>query len=73
MVRFYDIEWDREADGEQDTETELPSAVTREVPDDFGIDERGADLLSDEFGFCVFGFRFQRVEPKGTSRKKGGK
>lgn len=67
-----DIEWDTDDgyDGE-DQELELPSELEipvsellydDESPDDVDEEEIGdriADYLSDEYGFCVFGFRME--------------
>lgn len=67
-----DIEWDTDDgyDGE-DQELELPSELEipvselfydNETPDDVDEEEIGdriADYLSDEYGFCVFGFRME--------------
>lgn len=58
-IHFYDIRWD--TDGESVDETELPKSVTLEVDDDVDIDLEGADILSDEFGWCVLGFNFKEV------------
>ena len=53
LMRFSNIEWD--VDCREDLKT-LPSEVVLEVEDDFDADEDGADLLSDNFGYCVKGF-----------------
>ena len=48
------IKWD--TDGE---EVNLPERV--EIPFNVSDDEI-ADMLSDEYGFCVFGFDIEQVE-----------
>jgi len=54
---MFDIKWD--TDGE---DVELPDEMSFEVEDDFDVELEGADLLSDETGWCVFGFDFEREE-----------
>lgn len=57
--RFYNIKWD--TDGVNPEELNLPSEHTCAVADkNFDPENEGADLLSDKFGFCVFGFDFQQ-------------
>ena len=56
-VRFFDISWD--TDGE---DVDLPTDVTLEVDEDIDLDTQGADELSDEFGWCVFGFNYEIVD-----------
>jgi hypothetical protein len=53
-VKFYDIEWDTDGDDDID----LPEVVVMDVEEDTDIPYRGADLLSDEYGFCVYAFDF---------------
>ena len=48
------IQWD--TDGE---EVNLPERV--EIPFNVSFDDI-ADMLSDEYGFCVFGFDIEQVE-----------
>jgi hypothetical protein len=53
-IRFYNIVWD--TDGRK---VDLPCAVTREIDDDeMDVSLEGADVLSDEFGWCVESFQF---------------
>lgn len=63
-VRFYDIKWDTD-----ETEIELPSELTLEVDDEDGspdaLNEFGADLLSDEKGYCVESFSWQTLPKSG--------
>ena len=53
IVRLYDILWD--TDGEDPTELGLPSEHIAVVDDDWSPVDDAADLLSDQFGFCVKG------------------
>lgn len=55
FVRFYNIEWD--TDGEK---VDLPSEITFEVDDDFDVENKGADLLSDNLGWCIRTFNFEK-------------
>lgn len=52
-VKFTNIVWDDERSG-----VELPSEYITVVDDDIDLDTEGADILSDEFGWCVFSFDF---------------
>lgn len=51
-LRAVDIDWDYE--GLPPDEFDIPCEV--EIPDDVDIDEVG-DYLSDEFGFCHYGYK----------------
>lgn len=51
-----DIVWD--TDGEDEEELGLPSRV--EIPF-FTDDDEIADFLSDEYGYCVFGFNIEQI------------
>ncbi len=53
-VKFFDISWD--TDGER---ADLPSEVTLTVDDDTDLEEQGADILSDKFGWCVNGLNYE--------------
>lgn len=55
-VNFYNIDWD--TDGE---EIDLPTDVILTVDEDIDVFLEGADLLSDEYGFCVNSFSFQEL------------
>ena len=55
-VNFYNIDWD--TDGE---EIDLPTDVVLTVDKDVEVSLEGADLLSDEYGFCVNSFNFQEL------------
>ena len=50
-----DIDWD--TDGEDEEDLGLPSRV--EIPF-FVEDDEIADYLSDEYGYCVFGFNIEQ-------------
>jgi len=54
-VRFCSIEWDS-------TNKELPTEVILDVEPDCDIAIEGADILSDNYGFCIFGFNFEVLE-----------
>jgi hypothetical protein len=57
IVRLFDIQWD--TDGEPADELGLPSEHIAVVDDDeWDPAEDAADLLSDEYGFCVLGCSF---------------
>jgi len=61
-IRCYNIKWD--TDGE---EIDLPGEVVIEIEEEEGIDletlvnEQGADVLSDEYGWCIFGYNWEEV------------
>jgi len=66
-VRFFNIVWD--TDGES---VDLPVSVVRDVPDETDFNEEAADLLSDEFGWCVSSVEFEVLDgpaPKGRRIK----
>lgn len=50
----WDIDWDTDAES-----VNLPDRV--EIPF-YVSDDEIADMLSDEYGFCVFGFDIEQVE-----------
>mgnify|MGYP006886080720 CR=1 FL=1 len=56
-VRFSNIHWD--TDGE---EVDLPTEVTMNVEDDLDVELQGADVLSDEYGWCIFGFNYEILD-----------
>ena len=53
-VNFFNIKWDVD---NQKVEG-LPLDTVMEIDDDTDIENDGADLLSDEFGWCVIGFDY---------------
>lgn len=63
-VRFYEIEWDTSTDDEEMATIEppsLPLETVLEVDDDTDLEDNGADVLSDKYGFCVFSFEFEVI------------
>lgn len=60
-VRFYDINWDTDPldDAQEDS---LPKETTLDVDDDVDLELDGADVLSDKYGFCVFGFNYEVLD-----------
>ena len=64
-MRAIDIKWD--TDGDEEILKTLPKEM--DIPDD--IDEENvADWLSDETGFCVFGFALETEEKKKKDQTK---
>ena len=63
IVKFYDIDWDMSDDDIDDElpptpPTMPPTQVTLTVEDDIDVEEEGANVLSDHYGWCVNGFNF---------------
>lgn len=60
-VRFFDIAWDVEDDCfDDEVELDLPDEiVVDDVFNDADLELEGADLLSNEVGFCVLSFDFE--------------
>jgi len=56
IVRLFNIQWD--TDGEDPTELGLPTEHIAIVDDDCDPREEAADLVSDRYGYCVFGCSF---------------
>lgn len=56
-IKFYNIVWDTEDPSFYD----LPSEMIFEVEPTVDIDTEGADMLSDEMGFCVKSFDFEPI------------
>jgi len=76
-IRLFNIKWDTTDTGNEsdysDAEVKqlgLPAEFTAEVDEDFDPKEEGADLLSDEFGFCVFGCDYEFVTEQADSTEK---
>ena len=57
-ILFTDIQWDTDGENLADV---LPSSATLDVPADLDVETDGADVLSDKYGFCVFGFNFTEI------------
>lgn len=66
-----DIIWDEK----ENEDTLLPNETTVEIPVEPGdsIEEEIADALSDDYGFCVESFSYEKVEPKVKVRKMKAK
>ena len=65
IVSLFDILWD--TDGEDPTELGLPTDTIAVVDDDWSPVDDAADLLADQFGFCVKGWAFKTLtHPKLT-------
>jgi hypothetical protein len=68
QVLFYDIDWDTSGGDEEDEKLltaaylGLPEAVTLEVDDDLDLEEKGADVLSDKYGYCVNACSFEIIK-----------
>lgn len=58
QIKFFNIQWD--TDG---ADADLPESVILEVSDEIDLADEGADLLTNEYGFCVAGFNFERIQP----------
>lgn len=64
-VRFFDIDWDLDDLNNRERKEALsflPKAPVICVDDDTDINEEGADILSDEYGYCVYGFDYEILE-----------
>lgn len=63
--RIYDIRWDTDGEEIPDLPTDdLVNSEYLDVEDDENInevEEAISEYLSDEYGFCHFGFSFKRV------------
>jgi hypothetical protein len=53
-VKFYNIDWDTEGQ-----DIDLPNQVTLEITENFDLEQCGANLLSDQYGYCVNSFIFE--------------
>jgi hypothetical protein len=60
VVRLFDIRWD--TDDEKPDDLGLPIEHIAVVEDDWNPEEEAADLLSDEYGFCVKGCSFKLLD-----------
>lgn len=56
QVVFTEIDWDCS------TRNQLPKTVKMDVDINADIEEEGADLLSDEYGWCVNSFYYDIIE-----------
>lgn len=74
LYTAYDIEWNTDDFGEEDAVAMgtdeplwmLPDEVEEiEIPDDtpeYDVDDAICEKLSNEYGFCIKGFRYRRQE-----------
>jgi hypothetical protein len=66
LVRFYCIDWDTSSEEDETPVSAaalgLPEEVIRQVDDDVDLEEEGASLLSDEYGYCVNAVWFELLE-----------
>ncbi len=58
-VRFFDIDWDTD-----DKVVDLPSETIMEVDDNIDLENESADVLSDKYGWCVFGCSYEILPEK---------
>ena len=60
-VRFFDIAWDVSDNGfDDEVELDLPTEIViNDVFNDTDLELEGADILSNEVGFCVLSFEFE--------------
>lgn len=61
-VKRTEIQWD--TDGDKKLLKKLPKNVTITIEDyceGDDIDDTIADMLSDEYGFCLFGFNYEII------------
>lgn len=47
----------------------LPKEMTLTIDRDINLESEGADVLSDEMGFCVFSFEFLILAKDKTTKK----
>lgn len=66
-IRVYNIDWD--TDGDNDIKNTLPDELLLnteylDIQDDeniYEIEDVVSEYLSDEYGYCHYGFSFERV------------
>jgi hypothetical protein len=61
IVRFFEIDWDAEDDAD------LPGDVICMMDDDRDPAEEGADILADQYGFCINGCSFKLLDNRHLS------
>jgi hypothetical protein len=64
-IRFIDIDYD--TDGEK---VDLPKTLESVFEEDFDPEMDGADYISDETGWCVFGFRWEEIKEEPNDEPK---
>lgn len=57
QYRAFDIQWDTD-----EADINLPEECIFELEDDQDPSIEGADALSDEYGWCLFGFNYEEVK-----------
>lgn len=57
-MKAYNIEWDcpKSVIGDLPTEIEIPSEILEDCEDEDEINDAISDYISDETGFCHYGF-----------------
>ena len=60
IIRLFDIRWD--TDGEDPEELCLPKEQIVTIDDDVDPAEEGADILSADYDYCVFGCSFKVLD-----------
>lgn len=65
LIHFFNVDWD--VDGNQSLEelgleTDFVEEVNIEDIDEDELDDYLSDWLSDEYGFCHFGFDYEVLE-----------
>ena len=74
-VRLFNIQWD--VDGEDPNDLGLPNDHIAFVDDEWTPEDDAADLLADQYGFCVDGCSFKvlanpRLSESGLELEDGG-
>ena len=66
LIHFYNVNWDVEEEvgslNELGLETDFIEDVDIEDIDDDELDDFLSDWLSDEYGYCHFGFDYEIIE-----------
>lgn len=61
-IRFFDINWDTDSKSEDIVDdVDLPTDVIMDIDADVDVQEDGADILSDKYGFCVNSFNYESI------------
>lgn len=55
-VRFYNIQWDASK------KSDLPESVTLEIDSNIDVEQDGAEVLTNKYGFLVNGFNFKIIK-----------
>lgn len=66
MYRVFNIDWDvvDECDGMNmpDLPNKMEIEIDDELKEDWEIEEELSDKISDVFGYCHYGFEYEKVE-----------